>query len=306
MDRKALLVMVLALALTLPACKKIAELAGGQTGDDPNAVANMEQDGDEPAEEPEKPADKPEKPADKPAQPDRAPAAPDLPPPVPDAAPDRAAAAGPVDESLFTKAYYEVTCVQSKIDDIEKQKAIIAEILPRYGFTDETYAAARTQLEGKENIKLVLASRMANCTKEAAMAFVSAGGADADMAADMPADMAADMPADKPKPVKPQPAYVGKLFARGLAAGDITQTEVMLNIQKDFLVLGSFKGLRDGKRFTISLRGNVDRGGSINMSGTMGTNRVDLRGTLTKNGASGTLSGSIYGKDFRANFNAPK
>ena len=97
---------------------------------------------------------------------------------------------------------------------------------------------------------------------------------------------------------------MGKLAARGLAAGDVTQTELTLNIQKDFLVLGSFKGLRDGTRFTISLRGNVDKSGSMLLNGSMGPNRVTLRGKLTKSGASGSLDGSIYAKPLNARFNA--
>ena len=163
-----------------------------------------------------------------------------------------------------------------------KQKEIIAEILPRYGFDQGSFDAAKTQLDGKENIKLALTERMKSCTKEAAMAFVTAGG-QVELAEDMAPDMVADMAEDmgKPKYVKPQPAYVGRLTARGLVAGDIVQTELTLNIQKDFLVLGSFKGLRDGKRFSISLRGNVDKSGSMVLNGTMGQNRVGLRGNLT-------------------------
>lgn len=296
MDMKTLWIGLLALSLSLSACKKAGE-EGGEEGTDPAPVADT--DAGEAAEPEAKPAE-PDAKADEPA-------------PVPDAgmaaAPDAGApVAEPVDESLFIKAYYEVTCVQTKVDDIEKQKGIIAEILPRYGFTDESYAAGKTQLEGKENIKISLTERMKSCTKEAALAFVAAGGDMADMApaADMGADMAPDMAADPKKPAKPQPAYVGKLAARGLAAGDVTQTELTLNIQKDFLVLGSFKGLRDGKRFTISLRGNVDKSGSMLLNGSMGTNRVTLRGKLTKSGASGSLDGSIYAKPLNARFNAPK
>lgn len=294
MDMKTLWIGLLALSLSLSACKKAGE-EGAEEGTDPAPVADTEE-----TAEPEA----------KPAEPD---AKADEPAPAPDAgmaaAPDAGApVAEPVDESLFIKAYYEVTCVQTKVDDIEKQKGIIAEILPRYGFTDESYAAGKTQLEGKENIKISLTERMKSCTKEAALAFVAAGGDMADMApaADMAADMAPDMAEDPKKPAKPQPAYVGKLAARGLAAGDVTQTELMLNIQKDFLVLGSFKGLRDGKRFTISLRGNVDKSGSMLLNGSMGTNRVTLRGKLTKSGASGSLDGSIYSKPLNARFNAPK
>jgi hypothetical protein len=288
MDMKTLGIGLLALSLSLSACKKSGESTEGEETESTEST--------ETTEEVEKPAE-PEAEPEKPAEPEVA---------AEDAAADVAVAAAPVDESLFIKAYYEVTCVQTKVDDMGKQKEIIAEILPRYGFEQGSFDAAKTQLDGKENIKLALTERMKSCTKEVAMAFVAAGGQveAADMAPDMVEDMAEDMA--KPKPVKPQPAYVGKLYARGLAAGDIVQTELMLNIQKDFLVLGSFKGLRDGKRFTISLRGNVDKSGSMVLNGTMGQNRIGLRGNLNKSGATGSIDGQIYGKAVNARFNAPK
>jgi hypothetical protein len=102
------------------------------------------------------------------------------------------------------------------------------------------------------------------------------------------------------------PVITGQIFARGFAASDIQHTELMLNIQKDGLVLGSFKGLRDGKRFLIMMRGKVDSRGTLVLRGQAGQNNARIQGKLSKQGAAGSLEGAVFQKNFAARFNAPK
>ena len=95
----------------------------------------------------------------------QAPEDPIVPPPAPQ-----------VDESLFIKAYFEVTCVQAHIDDPTLQTRIIEEIRARYGFDSEAaYRAAEAEVAEKPNIKFALESRMKACTKPMAESFEKAG-----------------------------------------------------------------------------------------------------------------------------------
>jgi hypothetical protein len=84
------------------------------------------------------------------------------------------------------------------------------------------------------------------------------------------------------------------------------QTELMLNIQKDNLILGSFKGLRDGKKFTIPLRGSLGKDNTFTLSGGSGDNGIKVTGKVSASGAAGGIDGKIFGKPVGARYDAKK
>jgi hypothetical protein len=71
-------------------------------------------------------------------------------------------------------------------------------------------------------------------------------------------------------------------------------------------VLGSFKGTRDGKAFTLPLRGTVNKQNMLTLNGSKNDTEIKLTGKLSAKGADGNLSGKVYGKPFRADYKAPK
>jgi hypothetical protein len=308
--------LAMSLATTLPACKKITELAKGAAEEEEEETSEpvaKEEPKAEPKEEPKVEPPKEEPKVEPVAVVETPPVV--EPTPVVEADPSNPDVAlepsrQPVDESLFIKTYYEVTCVQTRIDDIQQQRDIIAEIIARYGFTDESYASAKKELETKPNVQLALTERMKSCTKPVALSFMSAAEPVVEEpVVEEPVVEAPDMGAGDmgvKRPPVPTPVITGQLFARGFAAGDIQQTELMLNVTRNFKVTGSFKGLRDGKRFMVSMQGNVDRQGNFLLTGRLGQNTATARGKLARNGAMGSLEGSVFGKGYSARFNAPR
>jgi hypothetical protein len=125
-----------------------------------------------------------------------------------------------------------------------------------------------------------------------------------------PAEQPAEQPAETgdkggDKVAKSGPAHVGKLFARGFQAGDVTQTELMLNVQKDYLVLGSLKGLRDGKKFSIPLRGTLDKNSnSFTLTGSQGGSTVKVTGKVMPKLAAGGIEGKVFDKPINARYEA--
>lgn len=199
-----------------------------------------------------------------------------------------------VDEAMFIKAYYEVTCAQAHINDIEKQKEVVAEILPRYGFDQAKFDAAKAKVSAQPNIKLALEAKMKSCTKEAALGFKTAGTT----------GEAVKAPVAKTK--KPAaPSFIKSASQRGIKVGkDLQKGEIRLVFTKKLRVSGFFKGTREGKFFNISLLGTVQKNGSFSASGKQGTNNAKISGKVTKTNASGLLSGSINQKGFKVRINA--
>ncbi len=204
-----------------------------------------------------------------------------------------------VDENMFISAFYEVTCVQAKITDAEKQKEIIAEILPRYGFDQASFDAAKTKLSAAPNVGIALKSKMEGC-KDATVAagFKTAGASATPETPETPTEVTPG----KPKPKAPK--FIQSASARGLKTGDLIQGAITLKFNKKMAVLGKFTGKREGKSFSISLLGKVQKDGNYRATGKQGSNSVTVTGRANKTSATGQLSGSINKKNFRLRFTA--
>lgn len=292
---KTLLMSLLALSFTVTACKKDED--EGPVEDEVTEETTTEENTDETSEEGTTEEETTEEETSEEETTEEADAGADT------AEEDAGAEEVAVDESLFIKALYEVTCVQAQIEDIAKQKEIIAEVHARYGFDAESFKKAQDQIGEKDNVSLALKARMEKCTKEAAEGFAKAGSSEEGSEEEGSEETTEED--KKPKP-KPRAYKVGRVQDRGVSAGDISGASVVLNFARDGKIKGYFKGKRSGKAFNVPLKGTVSKkDGSFSISGRMGQSRVKGRGTANKTGeASGSLSGSIFSKGFRARFKA--
>jgi hypothetical protein len=278
---RALLFAALSASLTFTACKKEAE------GDPDDGAETNSATTDETTPETTAPEDKPEdKPEDTPA--------------------------AEVDETMFIKAFYEVTCVQTRVEDAGKAKEIIAEIMPRYGFDEASYKAAEAAVAKKPNVEAALKAKMESCTtKEYAEGLLKAGApatdaptAEADAGtAEADAGTAEAPVEDKPK-TPPKPKFASSVSQRGINSGGVAKGQFSLKNPKRDLLIGSFKGIREGRPFNIPLSGKVSNNGSFTVSGKQGSNNVSVSGKLGKSSATGTLKGSINKQPLTIRINA--
>lgn len=206
-------------------------------------------------------------------------------------------AAVEVDEPMYIKAAYEVTCVKAKVEDPEKQTAILAEVYPRYGFENaEAFTAAEAQMKDSESVKMALEEKMKTCTVEIAEGFETAGAAEADAAE------AADD--DKPaKPAKPKLGYEPGSYKGTVAGGGIQDGSITVAVRDDGRATGVFKGKREGKSFLISLKGEIGNDGKFRMKGGSG-NTAMVSGTVKGDAANGKIDGVINGQKYTVAFSA--
>ncbi len=202
-----------------------------------------------------------------------------------------------VDETMFIKAYFEVTCVQTRLDDPGKIKEIIAEVMPRYGFDETTYKAAEAAVAKKPNIEAALKAKMEGCaTKEYAEGLLTAGATTADAATADAGTADAGAPDAKaeetPKP-KPKPKFASSVTQRNIKGSGVSKGMLTIKNPKKDVLIGAFKGVREGRAFNFSLSGKVASNGSFTVSGKQGSNNVSITGKLGKSSATGTLKGSI-------------
>ena len=177
-----------------------------------------------------------------------------------------------VNEENYLKAMYEVSCVRAKVEDTEKQKEIIAEIYPRYGFTEETFTAAQTAMANNATVKVALDKKMEECTPEVALGFLTAAGEGADAGAAAAAD-------EKAEPKKTAPARAwksGTYNDSNITGGGFDKTSLRVSISDEGKVTGSLKGTREGKGFMIPISGEVSKDGRVNASGNKGPNNARL------------------------------
>lgn len=206
-----------------------------------------------------------------------------------------------VNEENYLKAAFEVTCVRTKIEDVEKQKEIVAEVYPRYGFTEESFNEAQEAMKDKDTIKTALDAKMAECTPELAASFAKAGEADADAGT-------AEAPKEDPKkedPKKPAKAWkAGAYTDNGVKGGGFEAGEIRLNVTDEGKVMGSFKGKREGKGFMIPIKGEIGKDGSLNASGNKGPNNARVNGRYKDGQVMGKIKGAVNKKGFDVTFNA--
>ncbi len=211
-----------------------------------------------------------------------------------DTTPDAGAAAA-VDEAMYIKAAYEVTCVKAKIEDPEKQKTILAEVYPRYGFeTAEAFTAAETSMAGAESVKMALEEKMKNCTVEAAEGFQTAGAADGETA---------EKPAEETKKAAPKLSYTPGGYSGTVGGGGIEGGTIKLTATDDGKATGVFKGKREGKSFLIALKGEIGKDGKFRLNGGKG-NSAQVSGTLKGDKANGKIDAIVNKQKFTVAFSA--
>lgn len=209
-----------------------------------------------------------------------------------------AGAAVEVDEALFIKGLYEVTCVQGRIEDTEKQKTIIEEVYARYGFDADSFKAAQASVGEKENVKAALKIRMEKCTSvEVAEGFAKAGD-----------EVEGDEETSKKDEVKKPSrkfSVSSSYTARGMRMGDFNQGEIKISFTSRNTASGQFKIKGDGVLVKISLKGSISKDGSFNLRGSKGSkNNITVKGTAKGKSANGSLSGKINDKSVSSSFTA--
>lgn len=282
---KFLLVGLLATGLFAPGCDQVKKLTGGEQAQPEETTVTEETKPEEtpPTEQPpteEPPAAVADAGADTKTPDAGQPAA------AADAGGDTAAAPIEVDEAKFINAFYETTCVQAQIADVEKQKEIKAKILERYEFSEESYDQARGQLEEKEGTKLALKARMEKCNKKAAEGFLKAGSAEVEAT----------------KPVAKAPDFLGSR-TQAINSGGISG-KLNINFTKKMTVNGNFSGKKEGVFFNIPLQGAVDKDGSFKGLGRQGANQIRFNGKASKNGAVGVIEATINKQSTKINISA--
>lgn len=206
-----------------------------------------------------------------------------------------------VDQENYANALFEVSCVRAQVEDTEQQKTIIDEVYARYGFDGESFAAAQTAMAGKADIDAALKSKMEKCTPELAAGFAKAG----EEAGTNGATNAGEE--DKKEEVKKAPAKSWKSggFAdNGVTGGGLEMGKLRINITDEGKVTGAFQGKREGKGFSIPLKGEISKDGSFKASGNKGPNNARVNGRYKSNTLTGAIQGSINKKGYRVNFTA--
>ena len=278
---RAMIIASLAAALTLTACKKDEAAEGDKAEETKTDTTKTEDKGDKPEDGSEGEGTKADGEGEK--------------------APE-------VDETMFIKAYYEVTCVQAHVSDPGKAKEIIAEIMPRYGFDEAGYKAAETALGSKPNVTAALKVKMESCTKEAAEGFLKAGATDAP-----PAEAGADAgtpeadagaKVEEKKKAPPKPKFAKSVTQRGINSDGVVKGQLNIKTAKGGTLIGTFRGQREGRAFNIPLRGKVSNSGTFTVSGKQGSNNVKVSGKLGAKSATGTIKGSINKRPVTIKVNA--
>lgn len=211
--------------------------------------------------------------------------------------------AAEVDQENYLKAAYEVTCVRAKVEDTEKQKEILAEVYPRYGFTQESFDEAQAAMKDNETIKVSLESKMESCTPEVAAGFAKAGaeGAEGDEATEEEGKEEG-----KQETKKPARKWKSGTFKDNSVKGGakFSKVKLMVNITDEGKVLGKVQGTREGKGFRIGLNGEISKDGTLQASGNQGKNNARIKGRYKDGKLIGSIQGSINQKGFRLNYTA--
>jgi hypothetical protein len=216
---------------------------------------------------------------------------------APATAAQTAAQVEPVNEENYNKALFEKSCVTAKIEDTEKQKAIIDEIYARYGFDEESFGKAQEAMKDKPEVTAALTAKMADCTAELAekMGKADAAGTTAGTTG------AADKPKDAVK--KPSKAWKSGAFSDGaVKGGNLEAAQIRIKINDDGKLSGSFQGKREGKGFSIPVNGEMQKDGQFTATGNRGPNNARVTGRYKSGQVQGAIQGTINKQGFRVTY----
>lgn len=211
--------------------------------------------------------------------------------------------AAEVDKEVFIKAAYEVTCVRAKIEDTEAQKAILAEVFPRYGFDEASFAAAEKTLAGETTVQEAIKSKMEACTPELAAKLKEAG---ADAAAAAPTEEVKEDGKPEAKKVAAKPAVEAGRYSGAVTGGGLEDATLDITVRNDQGISANFVGKREGKRFALGLKGDLAKDGKFTLSGEKGPLNASVTGAFKSGTAVGQITGKINEKGLSAAFNAAK
>lgn len=207
--------------------------------------------------------------------------------------------AAEVDEAMYIKAAYEVTCVKAKIEDTETQKGILAEVYPRYGFTEETFGAAEKTMAETTSATEAVKSKMEGCTPEVAAAFKTAG---ADVEA-KPEEVKKEEGKTEKKPAKA--AVKDGKYNGAVTGGGLTDGGVKITVKDGGkTILAKFQGKREGSKFIIPMKGTIAKDGNFTMSGKKGQHTASAKGRFKGGVANARITGSVNKKGLNVTFTA--
>jgi hypothetical protein len=211
-----------------------------------------------------------------------------------------AAQAEPVNEENYNKALFEKSCVTAKIEDTEKQKAIIDEIYARYGFDEESFGKAQEAMKDKPEVTAALTTKMVDCTAEMAASFAKADAAGT-TAGTTGTTGKEEVKVDKPK--TPSKAWKAGGYTDGAVKGaNLEGAQLRVKINDDGKLSGSFQGKREGKAFSIPFNGEIAKDGQFNATGNRGPNNARVSGRFKSGQLNGAIQGTINKQGFRVTY----
>jgi len=210
-----------------------------------------------------------------------------------------------VDKEVFIKAAFEVTCVRARITDSEAQKETLAEVFPRYGFDEGSFADAEKSLADETTVQEAVKARMEACTDELA-AKLKDSGADAIAAAAADEPVVADTKTADKKKAPAKPAVEAGRYSGAVTGGGLENAKLDITVRNDGGISANFVGSREGKRFALGLKGDLAKDGKFNLSGEKGSLNAKVTGAFKSGLASGQVTGRINEKGLSAAFNAKK
>jgi hypothetical protein len=176
-------------------------------------------------------------------------------------------------------------------------KKVEESILGKYGFEPDSYKKAEKKYGEDEEVSKKIDTMLEECTAEKAKAFAGMGEE---------AGTEKKKEEAKAKPA-PTPPVTGRLTAKVEGKSGFEKAELTVMVSKDYTVSGNFSGRREGKGFSLSLSGDLSKDDNqLSLTGESGKNNVEVKGTLSKSGASTKVTGSIWEQAFSASMNAQK
>jgi len=193
----------------------------------------------------------------------------------------------------YVQASAALSCIDSKLGDdaIEDRQKVEENMLGKYGFDRESYAAAEEEFSDDEEVTARIDSELEDCDEKQARKL--AGLADESSDNEEKTDEGGDDRAQ----AEPKPAYVGSLSGSKSDFSNFDRAKLTVTVSDDFSANGDFKGSRE-KGFRISLDGEVSKDNKLKLSGSEGKNEVNVEGRLKASGTRVEVSGTLWEKDF--------
>lgn len=192
----------------------------------------------------------------------------------------------------YVQASAALSCIDSELEEdaIEDREELEQNVLGKYGFDQESYAAADEEFADDEEVTSSIESELEECDEEQARKL-------AGLADEEEKEGNEDEGQNKQAEAKPKPAYVGSMSAEKKDFSDFQRAKLSVTVSDDFSANGNFTGARE-KGFRISLDGEVSKDNELKLSGSKGKNEVNVEGKLKESGTRVEVSGTLWDKNF--------